>query len=159
MAKRIGFQGGSSNDIAGDVIKSVLRMQGTGETASPAGTTDGTSKFKSGPSAAIVAKRKKFLSNTDPYTAEQIAADPALAAIKGGITYEQALANYRKAMSVSNLAPMGGEGVDKAAQYDFQKAYNALTPEQKNAERIFTLLGGSTINAQGTGGVGGPSSL
>ena len=139
MAKRAQFQNSTySNNVAGDVVKNALKLGGVFETSGP---------------VKSAAPKKKFQS-TEAFTDAQIAADPTLSALKGGITYENALANYRKLTSVLNQAPMGGTKIKKGKTLNFNKLYNALTPEQKAAEKIFFALGGSTINAQGTGGAG-----
>lgn len=122
----------SMGSVTGSIIRDVLRMGGEGTETS--GSTQST------PNVAIKKTRKERLT---PYTAEQIAADPALAALKRGITYQDALANYRKLTKVLNMSQLAGSNNDKSQQKRYEKAYAALTPEQRAAERIFFAMGGS----------------
>ena len=167
MAKRGRFgTGGSGSTAAGDVIRNILSMQSTGETAAPAGTTDGTAsprvpkpdysgldftgmdrqevkKAKRATwspeyTAQVKAGKARMRRYTDPFTAEQIASDPAKQAIASGITYQQALAAYRKQVKWMNMMPVDGKGSTAKAE----KFYKTLTPIQRNAQRILGLLGG-----------------
>lgn len=185
MARRGSFgTGGSGSNAAGDVIKNILSMQSTGETAAPAGTTDGTAKktpsrtstydlrkalaaakpdysgldftgmdrkqIKAAKKAtwtpeyiaarkAIGARKKELMT---PYTAAEIASDPTKKALASGITFEQALAAYRKQVKLMNLVPLEGQSRTKAQEAKYKKLLASMTPVQKNAQRILGLLGG-----------------
>lgn len=133
MARKGRFGEQAPTDYAGNVLKQINQMNSTGETASPAGTTDGT------------ATKVKARDKRAAYTAEEIAADPWKSTVKNALStmsYEQALANYRALTKVSNMLPIGGFTSAKD-KYNYQQAYSALTPEQKNAETIFFGMGGS----------------
>ena len=138
MAIRRGKAGRAAEptNYGGNILRDINLMTSSGETVRPAGTTDGT--------ASMLTKEEKKARRT-PYTAEQIAADPNLLTIKNALsttTYEQALANYRALTNVTNMAGINKAlSVKKQSAYD--KAYAALTPEQKNAETIFFGMGGS----------------
>lgn len=87
-----------------------------------------------------VAQRKRELMT--PFTEREIATDATKRAIAGGITYEQALANYRKLVKVMNLVPMAGKERSKKQEARFKRLNAALTPEQRDAQRILGMLGG-----------------
>lgn len=137
MAKRRGrFGEQAPTDYAGNVIKQINEMSKTGETAAPAGTTDGT---------GILTKAEQ-LARRVPYTAEQIAGDPYKSMMKNALstmTYEQALANFRKLQGVLNMGQLSGTNMSAAKTYAYQQAYKALTPEQKASQEIFFGMGGS----------------
>lgn len=88
----------------------------------------------------VLGRKKK--ETLRPYTAEEIARDPAKRAIAGGITFEQALADYRKLVKVMNLVPMAGQERTAKEEKKFNRLNAALTPQQKASQRILGLLGG-----------------
>ena len=89
---------------------------------------------------AVGARRQELMT---PYTAAQIASDPAKRAIAGGITYQQALASYRSLVKVMNLTPLAGGAKPTAKETARYKKLNAaLTPTQRASQRILELLGG-----------------
>jgi hypothetical protein len=168
MARRGKFgTGGSGSTAAGDVIKNILSMQGTGNTTADAGTSDGTSKTAAAKpdysgidftgmsrqqankakkavwspefAAEKKAKRMNNKAYLSPFSDAEIAASGALSAIKGGLTYEQALANLRKLTKATNKVPLEGKG---SVSKKTSKAYAALTPAQKEAQWAFGILGG-----------------
>jgi hypothetical protein len=83
-----------------------------------------------------------------PYTEAQIASSPVLGAIKRGITSEEALQNFRAFNRVINMAPIDGQSTPKQLR-EYQRAFAALTPEQRNAEKILSALGIKREDAQG----------
>lgn len=91
-----------------------------------------------------VAQRKRELMT--PFTEREIATDAARRAIAGGITYEQALANYRKYTNTMNKLPSEGSGpggeFTKAEQARYRRVISKLSPEQRESRRILFLLGG-----------------
>lgn len=129
MARRGKFGAGvSGGSVAGNVIKSILRMQGTGDTAAPPGTTDGTN------------------SKSKPLTAQRIASNPVFS---GKLSVDQAKINYIKAQQALSLMP--GEKVT-GAKYDAQlkKANQAIANLGFNpieAEQQFFALGGKMQGA------------
>ena len=142
MAVRKGQYGRSSygSTVSGNILKDINLMQSSGETVRPAGTTDGTASV---PDEKMINRAERKAAT--PYTSEQIAADPNLATIKNALsttTYEQALANYRALTNVTNMLALN-KGLSTKKQSAYNKAYAALTPEQKNAETIFFGMGGS----------------
>jgi len=139
MARRGRFGAGSSGgNIAGSVIKNILQMQGTGETAAAPGTTDGTAR--------------KPRTQPVPLTAEQIAADPVLS---GKLSYDQARINYIRYTQALNKMPLATE---TGASYSrklaaAQKALAKLGGNPQEVERQFVNLGGTltgTGNAEGS---------
>jgi hypothetical protein len=85
------------------------------------------------------AKRMNNKAYLSPFSDAEIAASGALSAIKGGLTYEQALANLRKLTKATNKVPLEGQG---SVSKKTSKAYAALTPAQKEAQWAFGILGG-----------------
>lgn len=140
MAPKRKFGDIGSQDYAGNIIKQALKMNATGETAQPTGTTDGTATRKPYTGKELAQRQSRT------YTAEEISANPYLSTLKGALStmsYEQALANYRKLTSVTNKIPMGDGFTDPTKKYQYQKAFAALTPQQKYAENILFAMGGS----------------
>jgi hypothetical protein len=69
------------------------------------------------------------------------------------MTYQKALKNLRALKRATNLLPLSTAGETKKTQKmtkKFNKRYAALTPDQREAEKIFFLMGGSLKNT-GTG--------
>lgn len=87
---------------------------------------------------ALSERKKRFAT---PYTAEEIAKDPAKRAIASGITFEQALADYRKLVKVMNLVPLSGQSRTAKQEKRFNRLNASLTPQQKASQRILGLLG------------------
>lgn len=83
---------------------------------------------------------------TNPFTAEQIAADPAYRAIKSGITLQQAIASYRQLVKAMNATPMEGQTLTTAQENKLRRLNASLTPQQKASQRIIGLLGGYGAN-------------
>ena len=138
MAIRKGKAGRAAEptNYGGNILRDINLMSSSGETVRPAGTTDGTRL----PTPAEQRARRV------PYTADQIAADPYKAMMKNALstmTYEQALANFRKLTNVTNMGQLAGTKRSMADIYANQKAYDSLTPEQKAAQEIFFGMGGS----------------
>jgi hypothetical protein len=139
VARKGKFGQGTPTDYAGNVLKRINEMNATGETAAPAGTTDGTAKSLE----KTREMRQQRAENAPMYTDAEIKASPYLSALKRGITYEEALGNYRALTNVLNMSQLASSKISAAQQYKYQQAYNKLTPEQRDAERIFFALGGS----------------
>lgn len=137
MARRARFQDAGVPDYASDVLEGIAKLQGSGE--AQAGSIG---------SATTTAVRKPKKMQEGPYTEAQIAASPVLGALKRGITSEEALQNFRAFNRVMNMAPIDGQSTQKQLR-EYQRAFGALTPEQRNAERILSALGIKREDAQG----------
>ena len=128
MARRGKFgEQASTGSYATDLLKRINQMNATGETAAPAGTTDGT--------AAKATRESK------PLTPEQIAKNPLLS---GKISVDQAKINYIKAQQALNFMPSSNE-TGAAYSKKLKKARSALAELRVNpqeAERQFFALGG-----------------
>ena len=138
MAKRARFQDSGVPDYAGDVIKDIIKLQNVGQ--AQVGTIG---------AATTTAVRKPKKMQEGPYTEAQIAASPVLGALKRGITSEEALKNFREFTRVTNMAPVAGGNMNARKLREYQRAFAALTPEQRNAERILSALGIKREDAQG----------
>ena len=127
MARRGKFgEQASTGSYATDLLKRINQMNATGETAAPAGTTDGT--------AAKATRESK------PLTAEQIAKNPLFS---GKLSVDQAKINYIKAQQALNLMPSDETSAKYAAQ--LKKANAAIAKLRVNpqeAQRQFFALGG-----------------
>jgi hypothetical protein len=138
MAKRAKFQDSGVPDYAGDVIKDIIKLQNVGQ--AQVGTIG---------AATTTSVRKPKKMQEGPYTEAQIAASPVLGALKRGITSEEALKNFREFTRVTNMAPVAGGNMNARKLREYQRAFGALTPEQRNAERILSALGIKREDAQG----------
>lgn len=150
MAKQKGRFGQQSRpDYAGNVLKDINRMNATGNTAAPAGTTDGTA-------VKMKAKEKRAA-----FTADEVTNSEYLSALKTGLstlTYEQALANFRAQQNALNLSPLAGKKASDAQIAASQAALAKINanPLTKYASDIFFKMGGSTQESEGSkyGGYG-----
>lgn len=83
---------------------------------------------------------------------EEMARMPKLQFLKNTlstITYEQALKNLRALRRATNLLPLSTAGETKKTKKmtaEFNKRYASLTEQQKMAEKVFFLMGGSLKN-------------
>jgi hypothetical protein len=141
MAKRPQFGSGQqAGQSVNDIILGTLRSQGI-DTSS---------------TTAVKAPRQPKAPRTTAFTQAEIAKDPTFSALTSGVTYEQALANYRKFVNANNLAPMAdttGKEYDKKMTA-WKSAMAKLSPEQKNAEQVFFGLGGKLSGTGADAGVG-----
>lgn len=129
----------SSKSITGGVIKDVLRMGGKYEKQT----------IGNQPTKTAMRSQKEIQARANMvYTPEQIAGNEYLSTMKNALstlTYEQALANYRKLVSASNLIPLSGTNVSESDTAKTRKALSAINsnPLLKYAENIFFAMGGS----------------
>jgi hypothetical protein len=122
----------TSGNVAGSVIKNILQMQGTGETAAEPGTTDGT----------------KTNTPRVPLTAEQISKS---AVLSGRLSYDQSRVNMIKYMRAVNKMPSAtttGKKYDKQLARA-QKAIDKFGPNASQIEQNFYALGGKLNDDQG----------
>ena len=146
---RSGRFGTSIPSYATGITKSIIEQI---QAASPAaaGTPEG--------SAAAPRKQAEygFKAGFPEISEEELNRMPQLKFLKNVLptmTYQKALQNLRALKRVTNLLPLSTAGETKKTQKmteEFNKRYAALTPEQKMAEKIFFLMGGSLKNT-GTG--------
>jgi hypothetical protein len=140
MARRKGRFGEQvPADYAGNVLKTINRMNATGETVAPAGTSDGT---------AAATTKMKLREKRAAYTTEEIASNDYLSALKTGLStlsYEQALANYRAQQNAANQSLLYGTKNSAADKWKAQQAWAKVNanPLTKYAENIFFAMGGS----------------
>jgi hypothetical protein len=138
MARRARFQDAGVPDYAGDVLKGIAELQGSGE--AQAGSIG---------SATTTSVRKPKKMQEGPYTEAQIAASPVLGALKRGITSEEAVRNLRALNKVMNMMPVAGTNTNQNNLRQYQRAFAMLTPEQRNAEKILDAMGIKREDAQG----------
>jgi len=141
MAREKGKYGRSADTASygANILKDINRMSSTGDTTAAPGTTDGTA-----------VRKNKLADTSTPYTSTEISSNPVFSALKRGITPEEAIKNYRAFVKVNNMAPVAGAGkITNKQNRQYQRAYGALTPEQRPAERILTTLGIKIEDAQG----------
>ena len=138
MAKRGRFSGGTGYAGIPAQIINQIRSQASGINTSATTDTVVTPKGDTN-----VTKKREVSRERPLYTEKEISSSPFLSALKRGITYEEALGNYRALMKVLNMSQLAGSKSDPAQRVKYQRAYAALTPEQKASEEIFFALGGS----------------
>ena len=161
MARKGRFGEQVQTDYAGNVLKNINEMNKTGNTAAPAGTTDGTAN-KSALSAKknemLDFKREKILDKWKSMTPEQraieFANDPVLS---GKYTDANALKGaVYKYTSVLNMAPLatttGKAYNSQLAAYN--SALSSLSPDIKEQYDSYFRLGGTLSGIGSTGSVG-----
>lgn len=134
-----------SGNVAGSVIKNILQMQGTGDTAAEPGTTDGTSPVKKTP------EQRKASRAARQFTPEQIAKDPVLS---GSLSYDQARVNYIKYTRALNKMPLAtttGKRYKKQLA-EANAAIAKLGGNPQEIERQFFALGGKLTGVGKTAG-------
>jgi len=146
-SNRTGRFGTSSPSYATGITKEIVAQIQASLPASDAPQGDSTASPSSRPTPEY-----GKLAGYPTISPEEMDRMPKLKFLKNSLstmTYEQALKNLRALRRATNLLPISTAGDTKKTKKmtaEFNKRYAALTEQQKMAEKIFFLMGGSLKN-------------